>query len=299
MARVSTDVASPATSAFVSYVQTIPRLSREDEHDLAVRVRDTGDPAALDQLARANLRYVVAIASKYARYRMPMSELVSEGSIGLVVAARKFDPDRGTRFVTYAAHWIRAFMLEHIIRGTSMVGTGSGAMRSKVFFRLRREKAKLIGQGFGGAEVAARLAESFGTTVEKLEEMEGRLAARDVSLDAPMHEDGTTALVEGMASPRRSQEEELSEAEEAVALSERVKDAVRDLDPRERFIVEARLLADAPSELSLAEIGRQLGVSRERARQIETRAKEKMKKRLLASDAPAAETRSEKARKAA
>jgi RNA polymerase sigma-32 factor len=275
---------SPGMQRYLSYVQTIPRLTREDEHDLAVRVRDSGDTVALDQLTRANLRYVVAIALKYGRYRMPLSELVSEGSIGLVVAARKFDPDRGTRFVTYAAHWIRAFMLEHVIRGSSMVGTGSGPMRSKVFFRLRREKAKLVSQGFDSGEVATRLAASFGTTVDKLRQMEDRLEARDVSLDAPMYEDGSMTLVDGMASTNPSQEDELSNAEETAKLSDRVRDAVRDLDPRERFIVEVRLLADAPSELSLAEIGRRLGVSRERARQIEARAKQKMKKRLLASE---------------
>jgi len=279
---------SPGMQRYLSYVQAIPRLSREDEHDLAVRVRDAGDagdPEALDRLTRANLRYVVAIAIKYGRYRTPLAELVSEGNIGLVVAARKFDPERGTRFVTYAAHWIRAFMLEQVIRGSSMVGTGSGPMRSKVFFRLRREKSKLVNQGFDSTEVATRLAASFGTTVDKLLQMEERLDARDVSLDAPMYEDGTTTLVEGMPSTSPSQEEELSQAEEMAMLSDRVRDAVSDLDPRERFIVEVRLLADAPSELSLAEIGRQLGVSRERARQIEARAKQKMKKRLLASEA--------------
>ncbi len=283
MGAVDRDV-SPGVQRYLSYVQTVPRLTREEEHDLAVLVRDTGDPAALDKLARANLRYVVAIALKYRRYRVPVAELVSEGSVGLVVAAKKFDPDRGTRFVTYAAHWIRAFMLEHVIRGSSMVGNGSGPMRSKLFFRLRREKAMLVGQGFDSTEVAERLATTFGTTVAKLRVMEERLDARDVSLDAPMHDDGTGALIDAMPSLHPSQEEELSRAEQAHQLSARVRDAVSDLDPRERFIVEARLMADAPSELSLAEIGRQLGVSRERARQIESRAKQKIKKILLASE---------------
>ena len=281
---MSQDV-SPGVQRYLSYVQTVPRLSREDEHELAVRVRDTGDPVALDQLTRANLRYVVAIALKYRRYRVPVAELVSEGSVGLVVAARKFDPDRGTRFVTYAAHWIRAFMLEHVIRGSSMVGNGSGPMRSKLFFRLRREKAVLVGQGFDSSEVAERLATTFGTTVEKLRVMEERLDARDVSLDAPTHDDGTGTLVETMSGGDPSQEEQLSRAEETEQLNARVRLAVRDLDPRERFIVESRLMADDPSELSLAEIGRQLGVSRERARQIEARAKQKIKRLLLASDA--------------
>jgi len=273
--------ASPGIQRYLTYSHSVPRLTREEEHELALRVRDHDDPEALDKLARANLRYVIAIALKYGRYRVPLADLVSEGNVGLVIAARKFDPDRGTRFVTYAAHWIRACILEHVIRGSSMVGSGSGPMRSKVFFRLRREKAKLMGQGLSESEVAAKLAESFGTTTEKLSLLEERLEARDVSLDAPMHEDGTTPLVEGVASTEPSQEELLFAAEEAVSLEARVRHAVTDLDPRERFIVEARLLADAPSELSLAEIGRRLGVSRERARQLEERAKLKMRKHLL------------------
>ena len=274
---------TPAVQRYLSGVQRIPRLSREDEHALAVRIRDSGDRVALDVLARANLRYVVAIAIKYRRYQVPLADLVSGGSIGLLVAARKFDPDRGTRFVTYAAHWIRAFMLEQITRGTSVVGTGGGPLRSKVFFRLRREKAKLVGLGLPPDEVKERLAASLGTSVEKLEVMEARLDARDVSLDAPLYDDGVGAMLDAMPSLEPVPEEALSLAEQAASLSVRVREAVGGLDPRERFIVEARLLADAPSELSLAEIGRRLGVSRERARQIESRAKAKLKKQLTAA----------------
>jgi RNA polymerase sigma-32 factor len=175
-------------------------------------------------------------------------------------------------------------MLEHIIRGSSMVSNGGGPMRSKLFFRLRREKSVLVGQGFDSTEVAERLAATFGTTVDKLRVMEERLDARDVSLDAPLHDDGSGSVIDGMPSSEPSQEEVLSRAEQAQQLSARVREAVSDLDPRERFIVEARLMADDPAELSLAEIGRRLGVSRERARQIEARAKQKMKKLLLASE---------------
>jgi RNA polymerase sigma-32 factor len=275
---------SDGVARYLSYTQSVPRLTREEEHDLAVRVRDSGDTVALDRLARANLRYVVAIAMKYRRYRVPIAELVAEGNVGLVVAARKFDADRGTRFVTYAAHWIRAYMLEHILKGSSMVGTGSGPVRSKLFFGLRRERAKLAGLGLAPDDVATQLAATFGVTVEKLRSMEERLDARDVSIDAPMHDEGSATLSDAIASPEPSQEDELSRLEQAHVLSERVRDAVRELDPRERFIVETRLMADGATELSLAEIGRHLGVSRERARQIEARAKQKMKKRLLAAE---------------
>jgi RNA polymerase sigma-32 factor len=257
---------SPVVQRYLNYLQSVPRLTREEERELAMQIRDKADPKAFDRLARANLRHVVAIAVGYRRYGTPMSELVSEGSVGLVVAARRFDPDRGTRFVTYAAHWIRAFMLEHVMRGPSMVGSGSGSVRSRVFFRLRREKAKLVGQGLDATDIAERLATTFGTTVEKLRAMEDRLESRDLSLDAPLHDDGTGSLAEGLASSLPSQEDQLSLEEQAAALRARVANAVRELDARERFIVRARLLADARSELSLAEIGRRLGVSRERAR---------------------------------
>jgi RNA polymerase sigma-32 factor len=279
------DGVSPVIQRYLNDLQAMPSLTREDEHELAVRVRASDDRASLDKLVRANLRHVVAIATKYKRYGTPITELVCEGSVGLVVAARRFDPDRGTRFVTYAAHWIRAFMLEHVMRGSSVVSGGSGAMRSRVFFRLRREKARLVSQGFGAGDVASLLAKAFGTTVDRLQAMEERLEARDVSLDAPRFDDESGALVDSLPSATTSQEDDLSSAEQAAALRLRVRRAVDDLDDRERFIVETRLLADAPSELSLAEIGRRLGVSRERARQLEVRAKQKMRKRLMSDEA--------------
>ncbi len=270
----------PTLSRFISKVQCIPPLSREREIDLARRVRDRDDRRAARELVEANLRYVVAIAFRYRRYGMRLADLVSEGNVGLMIALRKFDPERGTRFVTYAAHWIRAYVLDHVLRAWSIVGIGAGPLRSKVFFKLRREKAKILASVSDPVEANETLAERFGTSAEKMAMLTRRLEARDLSLDAKVHQDGPMALVETLPSAHPSQEEELLEHESSSSLHERVLKAVQVLDPRERFIVEVRVMADRAEELSLAEIGRRLGVSRERARQLEARAKVKIKRHL-------------------
>jgi RNA polymerase sigma-32 factor len=265
---------------YIQRAQTIPRLSREEEYELAVRVRDHGDKAAADQLVTANLRYVVAIALRYRRYGLPVADLVSEGNIGLMTALGKFDPDRGTRFVTYAAHWIRALILDHVIRAHSLVGVGSGPLRSKMFFRLRREKAKIMARTLDPDTINEELGVRLGLPAERVALLGERLEARDLSLDLPSREDGTQTILDTLASSTPSQEDRLSDAQRAGRLASSVEDAVKELDPRERYIVEVRILADGPDELSLAEIGRRLGVSRERARQLEVRARAKLKKRL-------------------
>jgi RNA polymerase sigma-32 factor len=130
--------ADPTISRYIAMVQAFPQLSREEEMDLAKAWSERGDEEAADKLVRAHLRYVVAIALKYRRYGVPLSELIAEGNFGVVHALKKFQPDRGNRFVTYAAYWIRAYVLNYVIRSWSLVGAGSGALRSKMFFRLRR-----------------------------------------------------------------------------------------------------------------------------------------------------------------
>ena len=179
---------SASLARYMAHVQTIPRLSREEEHDLAVRVHEHDDRAAAAKLVEANLRYVVAIALSYRRYGLRMSDLISEGNVGLMTALKKFDPSRGTRFVTYAAHWIRALILDHVIRAWSIVGVGSGPLRSKVFFRLRREKAKIMASTNDIDDANQQLAEKFGTTPEKIHALGQRLETRDLSLDATVRD---------------------------------------------------------------------------------------------------------------
>jgi len=261
-------------------VQAIQPLSREREYELARLVRERDDREAARELVEANLRYVVAIALSYRRYGVRVADLVSEGNVGLMIALRKFDPDRGTRFVTYAAHWIRAYVLDHVIRAWSIVGVGAGPLRSKVFFRLRREKAKIMASTSDLVEVEEKLAERFGTTPEKITMLAHRLEARDLSLDTKVFDDGAATVLDTLPSGGPSQEDLYIGHERSSAIHEWVREAVEKLDPRERFIVQVRIMADGPDELSLAEIGRRLGVSRERARQLEARAKQKIKRHL-------------------
>lgn len=268
----------PNLSRFISMVREIPVLSREEEHALALRVRDGGDPRAAESLIRANLRYVVAIAVTFRRYDLRLADLISEGNVGLVTAVRKFDPDAGTRFVTYAAYWIRAFILNHVIRSWSLVGSGSGALRSKVFFRLRRERAKMGASPEEAEAARAELAQQLNTTPERVAEMMQRLDGRDVSLDADVYGDGKTSGIDLLEDHTAPQDDRLDAATRDARLNGRVRSALEALDRRERYIVEQRMMAD--EELSLAEIGRRLGVSRERARQLEARAKKKLRKTL-------------------
>ncbi|HVJ19779.1 MAG TPA: sigma-70 family RNA polymerase sigma factor [Polyangiaceae bacterium] len=267
-------------SRYISRVHKYEQLSRETETALVKRWREHADEAARTEVVNAHLRYVVAIALKYRRYGVPVDELISEGNFGVVHALSKFEPERGTRFVTYAAYWIRAYILNHIIRSWSLVGVGSGALRSKMFFKLRRERVKILNRVGEGAEADALLAKSMGLPEAKVVSMVRRLESRDVSLDAKVFDDSGTTLADMLVGNEVSQEEGLAATELGDHLRDAVRRAVTVLDKRERYIVERRLMADGDDELSLAEIGRRLGVSRERARQLEARAKRKLKSRI-------------------
>lgn len=276
------DDGSSTLSHYIARVQAIQPLSREDEYELACRVRDHNEANAARRLVEANLRYVVAIALSYRRYGVRLADLISEGNVGLMIALKKFDPTRGTRFVTYAAHWIRAYVLDHVIRAWSVVGVGAGPLRSKVFFRLRREKARILASTSDAIEVSERLAERFGTTPEKITMLAHRLEARDVSLDAKVYDDGASTVLDTLSGGGPTQEDQFLSHERSTAVHACLRDAIAKLDVRERFIVEFRMMADRPDELSLAEIGRRLGVSRERARQLESRAKQKLRRHIEA-----------------
>lgn len=270
----------PSLSFYLSAVQSYPQLSREEELALTNRWLCQKDEAARECLVRAHLRYVVAIALKYRRYGLPLGELVAEGNFGVVHALQKFDSSRGTRFVTYAAYWIRAYILNYIIRSWSLVGVGSGALRSKMFFKLRRERVRITNLVGEGAHADELLAKALDVPTAKVTSMVRRLESRDVSLDAQVYDDSATTLGDTLSAGGPSQEEGLLGSEVGGYVREAVQTALVGLDERERYIVENRLMADNEDEMSLAEIGRRLGVSRERARQLEARAKKKLKLRI-------------------
>lgn len=276
---MATEVGS-ALSRYVTMVQQFPKLDREQELALYKRFQ-SGDEQAKEQLVRAHLRYVVAIALKYRRYGLPLSELIAEGNFGIVHALTKFDPTRGNRFVTYAAYWIRAYVLSYVIHSWSLVGVGSGALRSKMFFKLRRERIRIINLVGEGERADQLLAERFNVSREQIQGMVRRIEARDISLDAKVYDDAATTVLDTLASNSEDQEVSFSSNQTTEQARDVVHTAIQGLDHREKYIVTNRLMADAEDELSLAEIGRRLGVSRERARQLETRAKRKLKQRIV------------------
>jgi len=267
----------PVLAAYIDRVRALPRPSREDEHALAVRAL-AGDMAAAHTLVEGNLRYAVAVALQYRRYGIPIWELIEEGNLGLMLAVKKYDPERGTRFVTYAGYWIRAYVLDAVVRSRSMVGAGSGALRSKLFFRLRRERAQIAAFEPDAERALELLAERFHVDVERARAMLAQLDARDQSLNATVRSDSSLTLLDMLSDDESNQELELIESEQQQNVEHELSDALETLDGRERFIVEHRMLRE--DELSLAELGRRLGISRERARQIESRAKRKLRERL-------------------
>jgi len=268
---------SASLDRYIQQVRAIPKLSREDEHQLALRARE-GDQDAADRLVEANLRYVIAIGLQYRRYGVTLGDLIAEGSVGLVTAVRKFDPHRGTRFVTYAGYWIRAFVLEAVVRSSTMIGAGSGPFRSKLFFRLRRERARLSNLIADPEELIATLANEFDTTSEKMTELLRRLDQREISLDAPAYHDSDSTLVEMLPGAAEPQDVIVARRRRQSGIELRLEGALSVLDDRERLIVEKRILSD--DSASLASLGRELGVSRERARQLEARAKKKLAEEL-------------------
>ena len=256
-----------------------PVLDRDEELLLARRYKDDHDSEAADVLVRAHLRCVVAIARRYRGYGVSLGELIAEGNFGIAQALTKFDPERGVRFATYATYWIRACILNHVLKSWSLVSGGS-ALRSRVFFKLRRElvrAANVLGEG-EAAELM--VAERLGTSSGEVSAMIARLV-RDLSLEAGAEHAGCTQLIDRLPAPDNP-EQGLFEHRLRESVARAIERAIAELDPRERYIAERRLMADSALELSLAQIGRHFGISRERARQLEVRTKDKLRARLPA-----------------
>ncbi|HWZ89441.1 MAG TPA: sigma-70 family RNA polymerase sigma factor [Polyangiaceae bacterium] len=278
-------------AGYLSTVNHCPKLSREREHELAVRWYRHGDTKARDLLIRANLHHVVAIAHRHrCHHSATLEELIAEGNFGLVRAIAKFDPERGTRFVTYAAFWIRAYMFQYLARSKSLVTTG---VHSKIFSKIKRARDEIRARGAVGdtdEEVAARLTLS----PERLRALTERLNVGDVPWDGPI-EGGFGGGSGALESREPNPEDSLLDAETGMQRWQAVTQVLMQLDDRERYIVEQRLMAHREEQLSLADIGRHFRVSRERARQLEQRAMHKLKAALLRSSVGADFLASDKA----
>lgn len=279
--RLSTVPASAGSLAmYLSEINQYSLLTQEQEQALARQYRDENDERAGAQLVTANLRFVVKVSYEYRSYGIKMADLIQEGNIGLMKAVQKFDPDKGIRLISYAVWWIRAYIQNYILKSWSLVKLGTTQAQRKLFFslaRTRREIEKL--QGAEEAQDPKRIAKKLRVKPTEVMEMTQRMEGRDLSLDAPMGEDGGNSHVDFVPDGAAGQDSELADAEEREIITSRVEQALVRLDPRERFIIEKRVMSDKP--MTLKELGEHFGFSRERARQLEIRAKEKLKHELV------------------
>jgi RNA polymerase sigma-32 factor len=293
MARAATLPILTAESGLTRYLEEIrrfPMLEPQDEYMLAKRWREHGDRNAAHKLVTSHLRLVAKIAMGYRGYGLPISEVISEGNVGLMQAVKRFEPEKGFRLATYAMWWIKAAIQEYILRSWSLVKMGTTANQKKLFFNLRKAKSKIsaLEEGDLKPDQVKLIAKRLGVTEQDVIDMNRRLGG-DVSLNAPIREDGDSGeWQDWLVDEVSDQETRLAESEEADNRKQALGEALSVLNDRERRIFEARRLADDP--ITLEELAAEFGVSRERVRQIEVRAFEKVQ-RAVKTRVAAMETR--------
>jgi RNA polymerase sigma-32 factor len=278
MSRTHAHPRSDPLDLFLAEIRAVPLLTAEEEARLARAWRRDGDPRAAHHLITANLRFVVKVAHEYRAYGFRLADLIQEGNIGLMKAVQKYDPEKEIRLISYAVWWIRAYIQNYILRSWSLVKIGTTQAQRKLFFSLARTKRELERLDDGGGAGAERVADRLNVRASEVVEMERRLDGRDLSLDAPWGEDGTSSHADHVAWGGAGADDEMGTREERRLAADSVKVAVERLDDRERFIVQNRILTDAP--MTLKDVGAHFGFSRERARQLELRAKEKLRREL-------------------
>jgi len=275
-------------SRYLTEIRKFPLLSPEDEYMFAKRWKEHEDPEAARRMVTSHLRLVAKIAMGYRGYGLPISEIVSEGNVGLMQAVKRFDPDKGFRLATYAMWWIRASIQEYVLRSWSLVKMGTTAAQKKLFFNLRKAKNNIgaIEEGDLTPEHVATLSDQLGVTATEVTEMNRRLSGGDASLNAPLRSESESEWQDWLADDTADQETRLAEREEMGDRHELLVSAMKDLTDRERDILQARRLQDEPA--TLEELSQKYGVSRERVRQIEVRAFEKLQHGMKAAMTAAA-----------
>jgi RNA polymerase sigma-32 factor len=273
-----------SVEAYLTEIRRIPLLTVEGEQELTRRFRD-GDGRAGHELVASNLRFVVKVAFEYRSYGLRLADLIQEGNIGLMRAVQKFDPDKQIRLISYAVWWIRAYMQNHILRSWSMVKLGTTQAQRKIFFSLARARRELAQASDEPCDTGL-IARSLCVKPSEVEEMSVRLDRRDQSLDLPLGDQGAASHGDRLAIDTPSAHDALAAAEQRHRVGTGVQAALARLDERERFIIEQRMMAEPP--MSLRELGEHFGFSRERARQLELRATEKLRLELAGLAAEAA-----------
>ena len=283
-AFIDTPDAQKANRRFVKNVMTRPLLSEDHERHLARQWRDHQDVDALHELTGAYIRLVVSMATRFRNYGLPVADLIQEGNVGLMQAAARFDPDRNVRFSTYAGWWIRAAIQDFVLRNWSIVRTGTTSAQKSLFFNLRRLKAR-IANGTRDKltpDDHQSIAETLGVKITDVEKMEGRLSANDRSLNAvPGGQDGEggSTWQELLVCTAPNPHENVEKTDKDARLREWISEAFEHLNERERVIISERRLKE--NSITLEQLGSQFGISKERVRQIENRALEKMKTAII------------------
>jgi RNA polymerase sigma-32 factor len=270
--------AESGLTRYIEEIRRVPMLESQDEYMLAKRWREHGDLEAVHKLVNSHLRLVIKIAKGYRGYGLPISELISEGNVGLMQAVKRFDPEKGFRLATYAVWWIKAAIQEYILRSWSLVKLGTTVNQKKLFFNLRKAKSKIsvLDEGDLRPDQVKLIARRLGVTEQDVVDMNRRLGG-DVSLDAPIREDGNSGeWQDWLVDERLDQETTLAASEEFGGRRKALASALSVLNDRERRIFEARRLAEEP--ITFQELADEFGVSRERVRQIGVCAFEKVQK---------------------
>ncbi len=269
---------SGGTTRYLEEIRRFPMLQAEEESALARRWREHGDADAAHELVTSHLRLVVKIAVGYRGYGLPVSELISEGNIGLMQAAKRFDPEQGFRFATYAMWWIKAAIHEYVLRSWSLVKMGTTANQKKLFFNLRKAKSRIaaLEEGDMHPDQVKLIAQRLGVTEQDVVEMNRRLGG-DVSLNAQLRDDGDSGeWQDWLVEEGSDQEAQLADSEQSENRRKALGEALSVLNKRERRIFEARRLAEDP--MTLHDLAAEFGISRERVRQIEARAFQKVQR---------------------
>lgn len=266
--------------SYLLQINQFSLLSQEEEFALAIRYRKYNDIEAAHKLITSNLRFVVKVAFEYKSYGVKLADLIQEGNIGLMMAVKKFNPDKGYRFISYAIWWIRAYIQNFIIKTWSLVKIGTTQAQKKLFYKIGKVR-KALESDPGNEKKYERLANDLDVTKEDIIEMEQRMSSRDLSLDAPFDEDHELTHLDLLREDSPNQEEALARQQEKKIRERDVQNAMRRLSEKEAYVIKNRIMADSP--LTLQEIGDHLKLSRERVRQIESEALKKLKREMSPS----------------
>ena len=267
---------SNSLQSYLAQIRNHPVLSREEEYELAMKLRETGDLEAARQLIVSNLKFVVRIANEYKNYNVNTMDLIQEGNIGLMKAVRGFDPTKGYRLISYAVWWIRAYIQNHIMKTWSLVKVGTNQSQRKLFYKLRSTKNKIEATGAEmGEDIYSEIAKELDVPDSQVIEMDRIMSGKDLSLDANV-EGSTERTYLDVLGDTFDQEQFLEDSQARPLVAKKIEEALANLKDRERYIIERRILTDSPE--TLEKLSRKFGISRERVRQIEKNALNKIRK---------------------